>query len=350
MAIQQTEKIWHNGKLIPWDSATIHVMSHVIHYGSSVFEGVRCYALPGGPAIFRAKEHMQRLLDSAKIYRIDVDYTVEELIAGMSDLVKNNGAWPCYIRPIILRGYGEAGVNPSNSPTEVYICNYPWGKYLTSDSGEGADVCVSSWTRIAPNTLPAMAKSAANYMNSQLIKMEAIINGYVEGIALDANGYVSEGSGENVFVVRNGVLNTAPWAILFARHHPRIGAANRAGPWYPRNRAGHSRANCSTSRTKSSSPAPPPKSHRFGQWTKSASAKARSARSPKRSRKSSTPSSTARSRTSTNGLLRWRSAANSPSAYKNHVARTPRPGSVAQLYCLILVLGGSLGSIPASWL
>ena len=210
MAIQKTEKIWHNGKLIPWDSAQIHVMSHVIHYGSSVFEGVRCYAPPSGPAIFRAKEHMQRLLDSAKIYRIDVDYSVEELIAGMSDLVKNNGVWPCYIRPIVLRGYGEAGVSPLNSPTEVYICNYPWGKYLGTDSTTGADVCVSSWTRIAPNTLPAMAKSAANYMNSQLIKMEAIINGYVEGIALDANGYVSEGSGENVFVVRNGVLNTAP--------------------------------------------------------------------------------------------------------------------------------------------
>ncbi len=210
MAIQKTEKIWHNGKLIPWDSAQIHVMSHVVHYGSSVFEGVRCYAPPSGPAIFRAKEHMQRLLDSAKIYRIDVDYTVEELIGGMADLVKNNGVWPCYIRPIILRGYGEAGVSPLNSPTEVYICNYPWGKYLGTDSTTGADVCVSSWTRIAPNTLPAMAKSAANYMNSQLIKMEALINGYVEGIALDANGYVSEGSGENVFVVRNGVLNTAP--------------------------------------------------------------------------------------------------------------------------------------------
>jgi branched-chain amino acid aminotransferase len=210
MAIQKTEKIWHNGKLIPWDSAQIHVMSHVVHYGSSVFEGVRCYAPPSGPAIFRAKEHMQRLLDSAKIYRIDVDYSVEELISGMSDLVKNNGVWPCYISPIVLRGYGEAGVSPLNSPTEVYICNYPWGKYLGTDSTTGADVCVSSWTRIAPNTLPAMAKSAANYMNSQLIKMEAIINGYVEGIALDANGYVSEGSGENVFVVRNGVLNTAP--------------------------------------------------------------------------------------------------------------------------------------------
>ena len=181
MAIQKTEKIWHNGKLIPWDKATLHVMSHVVHYGSSVFEGVRCYALPTGPAIFRAREHMQRLLDSAKIYRIDVDFSVEELVEGMAEVVKNNGVWPCYIRPIVLRGYGEAGVNPFNSPTEVYICNYPWGKYLSSDSGEGADVCISSWTRIAPNTLPAMAKSAANYMNSQLIKMEALLGGYLLG-------------------------------------------------------------------------------------------------------------------------------------------------------------------------
>jgi branched-chain amino acid aminotransferase len=209
MAIQKTEKIWHNGKLIRWEDATIHVMSHVVHYGSSVFEGVRCYQLPTGPAIFRAQEHMQRLLDSAKIYRIDVDYSRDELVAAMVEVVKNNGVSPCYIRPIVLRGYGEAGVNPFNSPTEVYIINYPWGKYLGTNE-EGADVCVSSWTRLAPNTLPAMAKSGANYMNSQLMKMEAIVNGYVEGIALDANGYVSEGSGENVFVVRNGVLQTAP--------------------------------------------------------------------------------------------------------------------------------------------
>jgi branched-chain amino acid aminotransferase len=210
MAIQKTEKIWHNGKLIPWDDAKLHVMSHVVNYGSSVFEGVRCYSLPSGPAIFRATEHIQRLLDSAKIYRIDVDYSLEDLTAAMVDLLKHNGVWPCYLRPIILRGYGEAGVNPFNSPTEVYICNYPWGKYLGSDPDLGVDVCVSSWTRLAPNTLPAMAKAGANYMNSQLIKMEAIINGYVEGIALDANGYVSEGSGENVFVVRNGILQTAP--------------------------------------------------------------------------------------------------------------------------------------------
>ena len=209
MPIQKTDKIWHNGKLIPWDQATIHVMSHVVHYGSSVFEGVRCYAPPSGPAIFRAPEHMRRLLDSAKIYRIEVDYGIDELIAAMAEVVKTNGVWPCYIRPIVLRGYGEAGVHPLSSPIEVYIINYPWGKYLSS-SGEGVDVCVSSWTRLAPNTLPGMAKSAANYMNSQLIKMEAIANGYVEGIALDVRGYVSEGSGENVFIVHNGVLQTAP--------------------------------------------------------------------------------------------------------------------------------------------
>jgi branched-chain amino acid aminotransferase len=210
MAIQQTDKIWHNGKFIPWGDAKLHVMSHVVNYGSSVFEGIRCYALPKGPAIFRANEHMQRLLDSAKIYRIDVDYTRDELVSAMVNLVKTNGVSPCYIRPIVLRGYGEAGVNPFNSPTEVYICNYPWGKYLGTDAEQGVDVCVSSWTRIAPNTLPAIAKSGANYMNSQLIKMEAILNGYVEGIALDANGYVSEGSGENIFLVRNGTLQTAP--------------------------------------------------------------------------------------------------------------------------------------------
>ncbi len=210
MAIQKSEKIWHNGKLIPWEAATLHVMSHVINYGTSVFEGIRCYSQPKGPAIFRAHEHVQRLLDSAKIYRMDVDYTRDELVAAMVELVKTNGVWPCYLRPIVLRGYGEVGVNPLSSPVEVYIVNYPWGKYLGKDAAEGVDVCVSSWTRIAPNTLPAMAKSGANYMNSQLIKMEAILNGYVEGIALDVNGYVSEGSGENLFLVRNGTLFTAP--------------------------------------------------------------------------------------------------------------------------------------------
>jgi branched-chain amino acid aminotransferase len=209
MPLQKTDKIWHKGKLIRWEDANIHVMSHVVHYGSSVFEGVRCYAPPSGPAIFRAQEHIQRLLDSAKIYRMDVGFGLEELVTAMGELVRTNGVWPCYIRPVVFRGYGDAGVTPVNCPVEVYIVNYPWGKYLTQDDS-GVDVCVSSWTRIAPNTLPALAKAGANYMNSQLIRMEATTNGYVEGIALDANGYVSEGSGENVFIVRNGVLQTAP--------------------------------------------------------------------------------------------------------------------------------------------
>ncbi|MGH9604026.1 MAG: aminotransferase class IV, partial [Terriglobales bacterium] len=193
MPIQKLEKIWRNGKLINWDEATLHVMSHVVNYGSAVFEGVRCYQTKSGAAIFRAQEHAQRLLNSAKIYRIDVDYSADDLVSAMAELVRANRTSPCYIRPIVLRGYGEVGVNPLNSPVEVYICNYEWGKYLTTDEDQGVDVCISSWTRIAPNTLPAMSKSAANYMNSQLIKMEAIMNGYVEGIALDVDGYVSEG-------------------------------------------------------------------------------------------------------------------------------------------------------------
>ncbi len=207
MPIQKTEKIWHNGKLIKWEDANIHVMSHVVHYGSSVFEGIRCYELPSGPAIFRAEEHIQRLIDSAKVYRMDIPFTRDELVKGMLETVGHNGAWPCYVRPVVFRGYGDAGVNPLSNPVETYIVNYPWGKYLAQ---EACDVCVSSWTRLAPNTLPTMAKAGANYMNSQLIKMEALANGYVEGIALDVSGFVSEGSGENVFLVHRGRLITAP--------------------------------------------------------------------------------------------------------------------------------------------
>jgi branched-chain amino acid aminotransferase len=206
MPIQTTSNIWHNGNLIPWEQANIHVMSHVIHYGSSVFEGIRCYKQPHGSAVFRLPEHMQRLLDSAKIYRMDVPFTLEELCAGVVELIEANEVSPCYIRPIALRGYGEIGVSPKGSPVEVYIANFPWGKYIAGHGG--ADVCVSSWNRLAPNTMPALAKAGANYMNSQLIHMEAEINGYQEGIGLDVNGLVSEGSGENIFVVRNGVLYT----------------------------------------------------------------------------------------------------------------------------------------------
>ena len=211
MSIQATEKIWHNGKFIPWNDAQIHIMSHVVNYGSSVFEGIRCYAGPDGPAIFRLGEHMRRLLDSAKIYRIDLDYSLEQLCDAACHLVAVNGLWPCYLRPVVMRGYGEVGVDPFHSPIEVYMCNYPWGKYLGKGGvTDGVDVCISSWTRIAPNTMPTMAKSGANYMNSQLIKMEAVVNGYVEGIALDVNGYVSEASGANIFILRKGKLITPP--------------------------------------------------------------------------------------------------------------------------------------------
>jgi len=182
------------------------VMSHVVHYGSSVFEGIRCYA----PGVFRLQEHMQRLIDSAKIYRMPLPYTADQLSAAVVDVIEANGVSPCYVRPIAFRGYGEVGVNPLKSPVEVYIANYPWGKYVPGN--DGADVCVSSWSRLAPNTMPSLAKAGANYMNSQLIRMEAEVNGYSEGIALDVNGYLSEGSGENLFLVRNGVLYTTPLA------------------------------------------------------------------------------------------------------------------------------------------
>jgi branched-chain amino acid aminotransferase len=209
--LKPTEKIWHNGRFIAWDDAKIHVLSHVTSYGSSVFEGVRCYETIHGPAIFRPREHMQRLLDSAKIYRIDLTYGIDELCAAMAELVRINGLRSCYLRPIVLRGYGDVGVLPLNVPTETYLACWEWGKYL-GDEGitKGVDVCVSSWTRIAPNTLPALAKAGANYMNSQLIRMEAHANGYAEGIALDQSGYVSEGSGENIFLVRNGKIVTPP--------------------------------------------------------------------------------------------------------------------------------------------
>jgi branched-chain amino acid aminotransferase len=206
-----TEKIWHNGKFIAWDEARIHVLSHVVSYGSSVFEGVRCYETLSGPAIFRLKEHTRRLCDSAKIYRIDVPFTQEELAQAQIELVRINQLRSCYIRPIILRGYGNMGVLPFGNPTEVYLACWEWGKYLGDEAlAQGVDVCVSSWTRIAPNTLPALAKAAGNYMNSQLIRMQAHLDGYAEAIALDDGGRVSEGSGENIFVIRDGKLHTPP--------------------------------------------------------------------------------------------------------------------------------------------
>ena len=211
MSFPKSEKIWMNGKLVPWDDAKIHVGSHVIHYGSAVFEGIRCYSTPEGPAVFRLDAHTQRLYDSAKVYRMDVPWSEAEFSQATLDTIAANRMEACYIRPVIYRGYGQLGVNPFPCPVDAFIMVWDWGKYLGTEALEkGVDVRVSSWTRIAPNTLPAMAKTAGNYMNSQLIKMEAIKEGYSEGIALDAAGQVSEGSGENLFVVKRGTLITPP--------------------------------------------------------------------------------------------------------------------------------------------
>ncbi len=213
MAVKKTEKIWHNGRMVAWDDARIHVLSHVVSYGSAVFEGIRCYKTPQGPAVFRLREHMQRLVRSAYIYRMEIPFTLDELSQAALDLVRVNHMDACYLRPIVLRGYGEMGVNPYGSPIEAYMACWDWGRYLGEEAlREGVDVCISSWRRPAPDTLPQMSKAAANYMNSQLIRMEAMANGYAEGIALDVNGNVAEGSGENLFVIYDGRAWTAPLA------------------------------------------------------------------------------------------------------------------------------------------
>jgi branched-chain amino acid aminotransferase len=209
------QKIWKNGELVDWADARVHVMTHAINYGSSVFEGIRAYHGPQGTNIFRLGEHMLRLVHSAKIYRMPLTYNVDDLCKAAVEVVKASGLESCYLRPLVFRGLDEKkpafGVNPFPNPIESYIAVWDWGKYLGSEALEaGVDVCVSSWTRITSNSLPAMAKAGANYMNSQLIKMEAILNGFAEGIALDDRGYVSEGSGENIFAVINGALFTPP--------------------------------------------------------------------------------------------------------------------------------------------
>ena len=211
MAVKHFEKVWHNGRFIPWNEATIHVASHVVSYASCLFEGIRCYDTPQGPGIFRLKEHTDRLVNSCKIYRMELQFTRDQLAQAMVELVRVNSVKHCYLRPVIFRGFGEVGVNPLKNPIEIYLLAWEWGKYLGDEAmRQGVDVCVSSWQRIAPNTLPAIAKAAANYMNSQLVKMEAMTNGYVEGISLDASGHVSEGSGENLFIVRDGKIITPP--------------------------------------------------------------------------------------------------------------------------------------------
>jgi branched-chain amino acid aminotransferase len=211
MGFSGTGKIWMNGTLVEWQDAKIHIASHVIHYGSGVFEGARCYETPKGSAVLGLEAHLKRLLASAKIYRMDPPYGLAQLTTAVLETIRANGFKACYIRPLVYRGYGALGVNPFTCPVDVAIFVWPWGAYLGPEALErGVSVCVSSWNRMAPNTLPSLAKCCGNYANSQLIRVEADLAGYDEGIALDASGYVSEGSGENIFVVRDGILLTPP--------------------------------------------------------------------------------------------------------------------------------------------
>jgi branched-chain amino acid aminotransferase len=207
----RTTKIWRDGRLVNWDDANIHVISHVVHYGSSVFEGMRCYETPNGGAIFRAHDHVRRLLDSCRIYRMPMRWSAEELIQACVDTVAGNDLRECYLRPVVIRTGEQMGVLPIDVPIETFIIAWKWGTYLGAEALQnGADVCVSSWRRPAPDTTPTLAKAGGNYLGSQLSKMEARQDSYVEGIMLDAFGFVAEGSGENLFAVRDGVIFTAP--------------------------------------------------------------------------------------------------------------------------------------------
>jgi len=209
MARETKGSIWMNGEFVAYEDAKIHVLSHVVHYGSSVFEGIRAYATPEGTAVFRLDKHVERLLDSCKIARLDCPYGYDELFEAMKGTVRKNGGEACYIRPVVYRGFKSLGVNPTGVPVDVAIATLNWGKYLGQDAlDKGIAVRVSSWRRAAPDTFPFLAKTGANYLNSQLIKLEAVTDGYEEGIALDVFGFVAEGSGENIFLVRNGVLST----------------------------------------------------------------------------------------------------------------------------------------------
>lgn len=205
--------VWYNGKLVPWEKATVHVMSHALHYGTSWFEGIRCYETRRGPEIFQFGEHVRRLFNSCKIYRTDIPFSPAEIEEAILETIRANSLRACYIRPLIFRGYGELGVNPLKNPIDVVILVWEWGRYLGEDGLEqGVDVCVSSWARAAPNTFPTLAKVGGNYINSTLINMEATLKGYTEGIALDTNGLVSEGAGENIFVIQDGRISTPPMA------------------------------------------------------------------------------------------------------------------------------------------
>lgn len=211
------EWIWRNGDFVKWEDATVHVSAHAIHYGSSVFEGIRAYATPDGPAVFRLQPHTKRLMNGAKIMRIEHDFSAEDIDQAIVETIDRNGHEACYIRPVIFRGEGALGLEGrGRTQTEVMIFTMEWGAYLGSEAIEhGVDTQVSSWRRMAPNTHPALVKAGGNYVNSQFVSMEAHDNGFTEGIALDVNGYVSEGAGENIFVILDDIVYTpGAWSSI----------------------------------------------------------------------------------------------------------------------------------------
>ena len=299
----RADYIWMNGKIIPWDQAQVHVFTHALHYGSSVFEGIRVYETAKGPALFRGREHYERLLFSCKVAYIPSPYTVDEFIQATIDVVKANKQRSAYVRPLVFRGYNTLGVDGRGCPVETIVASVPWGAYLGKEGLEqGVDVQVSSWRRMAPDTLSALAKIGGQYVNSQNVVMEAKDNGFTEGIALDVNGYVSEGSGRKHLCHRQGAdLHARRWATAFwaasrataPRPSPRISATPS------RNRL--SRARCSTWPTRSSSPARPPRSRPCARSTACPWAKANAGRSPRRSRRASLASSKGNWKTATAG-------------------------------------------------
>ena len=277
---KKADYIWFNGEMVPWAEAKVHVMSHALHYGTSVFEGVRCYDSHLGPVVFRHREHMQRLHDSAKIYRMPVSQSVDELMEACRATLRKNNLVSAYIRPLVFVGDVGMGVNPpAGYKTDVIIAAFPWGAYLGEEAlDQGIDAMVSSWHRVAPNTIPTAAKAGGNYLSSLLVGSEARRHGYQEGIALDVHGYISEGAGENLFEVKDGVIYTRRSPLRRCRASPATRSSSWRKTWALKCVSRCCRANRCTWPTKCSCPAPRRKSRRYAAWTAFRSASANAAR------------------------------------------------------------------------
>ena len=303
MPITQVEKIWMDGELVDWADAKIHVLSHALHYGTGVFEGIRAYETSRGPAVWHMDEHLRRLYRSAKLYHLDIPFSVEAVGEGMKDVIRANGLRSCYVRPLVIRGYGEMGVNPLNAPVNVIIAVWPWGAYLGEDALEqGVRIKISSWRRNGQNSLPAAAKATGQYINSVLAKVESLKAGYDEAIMLNEQGFITDGSGENVFIVRGGILTTPSDAGRLPRwHHPRQRHPDRARPGLrgPRGEPGSQRP--LQRRRVLLLRARPPRSRRSARWTTARWARGIAGRSRRSSRARSSPPPRARRRSTPTG-------------------------------------------------